>query len=269
MNDASPCVPDYCGQTMHDMYCGQAMNDASPCVPDYCGQVMNDMYCGQAMNDVSNSRSQARSPGAWCWWRCVGETLIIWVVSITHPTKHIISGAHSISMRRRKTHYGRDERDPRQFYLSELPPERPRPDPSISHRAITQRVGVQRPHGRAPPWLPPIPPSPPASGPGPGGGPSRLAAVVAPSDKVLLMIERLARRRRRLGHHVVVLSLLRVLEDRWRCRWRWALLRLLGRRGARRVAARHVVRTHVGREQRRPRRRRGGLGLRDRRAAAA
>ena len=30
------------------------------------------------------------------------------------------------------------------------------------------------------------------------------------------MIERLARRRRRLGHHVVVLSLLRVLEDRWR-----------------------------------------------------
>ena len=47
------------------------MNDASPCVPDYCGQVMNDMYCGQAMNDVSNSRSQARSPGAWCWWWCV------------------------------------------------------------------------------------------------------------------------------------------------------------------------------------------------------
>ena len=42
MNDASPCVPDYCGQTMHDMYCGQAMNDASPCVPDYCGQAMND-----------------------------------------------------------------------------------------------------------------------------------------------------------------------------------------------------------------------------------
>ena len=236
------------------------------------------MYCGQAMNDVSNSRSQARSPGAWCWWWCVVvfrhgrdfDNMGCFYNASNKAHKSLISGAHSISMRRRKTHYGRDERDPRQFYLSELPPERPRPDPSISHRAITQRVGVQRPHGRAPPWLPPIPPSPPASGPGPGGGPSRLAAVVAPSGKVLLMIERLARRRRRLGHHVVVLSLLRVLEDRWRCRWRWALLRLLGRRGARRVAARHVARsTHVGREQRRPRRRRGGLGLRDRRAAAA
>ena len=42
MNDVSPCVPDYCGQTMNDMYCGQAINDASPCVPDYCGQAMND-----------------------------------------------------------------------------------------------------------------------------------------------------------------------------------------------------------------------------------